>query len=616
MAIPANRTFTELRTQVDKQIEGITDPSNSRQAASLQRALTKQQTIDQIASPDTQRARYLQSTGRAWGQDFMSIREVRFMTIAGLTGDRLIEHLWKELPNSRFKRFQELFSDPENFLIPRITDGATGVSFLTAHELNNCSVLPCLISGDRLPSKLLQDLGLVAWPNRNPNALRVLQTKSSTPVLDGLKAIFDSTRSVGSRNQRVRLVGQPTNGEGTLYPTATPLPAKLLGSVLILRDDGGADIERSKDRNAPWQPPRKVVQFYPTVYAAYRKTSHETRGYDAEIAKVRDLSIDWRALNSKINEQWRRDTPPEEKADLRAELTSLANRTRAALGKVTNAQKKKADEFFTKIDVALQNGDKNIGKMLTQMVAGATRLERRIETIPYKSRYNEEDRLLLKDTINSHIKRLKDFREALPKAAETLATEIAKPAGLFNTEYATDRERQTAAKSLVRRMGLPVSGIQHMDVRPFLAFGRLLALDHTALVAAVERQDPHEARKALARMEVITKLQRGNHAMEWLRKEKAAETPRPASVLESEAHAFHNSVSNRVIFPGTSSPEYDAEYHIITERIRGIVDELKKDTRGELAPAAQEELTQSLERFFYEEDLEALALTLLYGQDS
>ena len=616
MAIPANRTFTELRTQVDKQIEEITDPSNSRQAASLQRALIKQQTIDQISSPDAQRARYLQSTGRAWGQDFMSIREVRFMTIAGLTGDRLIEHLWKELPSSRFKRFQELFSDPENFLIPRVTDGATGVSFLTAHELNNCSVLPCLISGDRLPSKLLQDLGLVTWPNRNPDALRVLQTKSSTPVLDGLKAIFDSTRSVGSRNQRVRLIGQPTTGEGTLYPTATPLSPKLLGSVLILRDDGGADVERSKDRNAPWQPPRKVVQFYPTVYAAYRKTSHETRGYDAEIAKVRDLSIDWRALNAKINEQWRRDTPPEEKAELRAELTSLANRTRAALGKVTNAQKKKADEFFAKIDVALQNGDKNIGKMLTQMVAGATRLERRVETIPYKSRYNEEDRLLLKDTINSHIKRLKDFREALPKAAETLATEIAKPAGLFNTEYATDRERQTAAKSLVRRMGLPVSGIQHMDVRPFLAFARLLALDHTALVAAVERQDPQEARKALARMEVASKLQRANHAMEWLRKEKAAGTPGPASVLASEAYAFHNSLTNRVIFPGTSTPEYDTECQLVTENIRGIVDDLKKDARGELAEAAQEELSQRLERFLYEEDLETVALNLLHGQDS
>jgi hypothetical protein len=614
MAIPANRTFTELRTQVNEQIEGITDPVNPRQAASLLRALTKQQTLDQISSTDTQRARYLHLTGRTWEQDFMSVREVRFMTIGGLTGDRLIEHLWRELPDSRFKRFQELFSDPDNFLIPRVTDGATGVSFLTAHQLNNCSVHPCLVSGDRLPSKLLQDLGIVTWPNRSPDALRVLQTKSSEPVVEAIKAIFDSTRSVGGRNQRVRLLGQPSTGEGTLYPNAIPLPARLLGSVLILRDDGGADTERSKDRNAPWEPPHKVVQFYSTVYAAYRKTSHETRGYDAEIAKVRDLSIDWRTLNTKINEDWRKDTPPEEKAELRAELTLLTNRTRAALGKVTNAQKKKADEFFKKIDTALQNGDKNIGKMLAQMVAGATRLERRVMTIPFKSRYNEEDRLLLKDTINSHIKRFKDLREALPKAAETLVNEIAKPGGLFSTTCVTDPERHAAARSLIRRMGLPIAGIQHMDVRPFLAFARLIALDHTALIAAVERQDPQEARQALARIEVVCKLQRANHAIEWLRKEKAAGKPEPSSRLASEAYTLHNSLTNRTVFPRASIGEYGAEYRAVTGKIQEIVDKLENDRRGELDQAGQEELTQNLERFFYEADLEASALTLLHGQ--
>jgi hypothetical protein len=104
--------------------------------------------------------------------------------------------------------------------------------------------------------------------------------------------------------------------------------------------------------------------------------------------------------------------------------------------------------------------------------------------------------------------------------------------------------------------------------------------------------------------------------MEWLRKEKAAGTAGPASVLSGEAYALQNSLTNRVIFPGTSTPEYDTECQLVTEKIRGIVDDLKKDARGELAPAAQDELSQSLERFFYEEDLEAVALNLLHGQDS
>lgn len=69
----------------------------------------------------------------------------------GLEGAALVNHLWESLPSTRFKRFQELFCDPSDYAIPKPNLAAPCVEYPSHHNLNNCSLAPCLVSPPRIP---------------------------------------------------------------------------------------------------------------------------------------------------------------------------------------------------------------------------------------------------------------------------------------------------------------------------------------------------------------------------------------------------------------------------------------------------------------------------------
>lgn len=596
MAIPANHTFETLRQKVSKEIERITDPTDPRQAERLLAAFAKEQSINAMASTEAQRERYRVITGRTWEQDFMSVREVRFMTIGGLTGDELVSNLWRQLPDSRFKRFQELFCAPENWLIPRVSDGATGVSFLSANELNTCSVHPCLVSPDRIPNKLLQDLGLVTWPAVNPGPIETLKMKSTPEVIEGLKAIFDATRSLKGRNQRIRVVEEPTVGEGTLYPSAAMINPRTVGSILYVRDDGGADGERSGA--APvWRAPQRLISFYPDSYAASRKTVHQTRGYNIEIEAVRTLIESWKALNTKLDAQWRAGAPDSVKTALREELAGLIVHSREALAKATNLQKRRADEFFASIEDDLGKGGKNVGAMMARMVGAWRRLERRNSAIPRKSGFNESDRLELRDMKKLMHSRFDGVMKALPNAASILSGEISRRMGTFNTRFASDEARASAAESVLRRMYIPVPALTVTNVRPFLAFANALRGAYSDLSTAIEQQNAADARQATARMTVITKLQRANEVFEKLREDTAAGTTVPLKELLTAAKDLRALLNARDIFPRTRVTEFEPLYERVQHKANEVARGLEAYAKRGLDVGGRAEMYRNLRRF-------------------
>ena len=540
------------------------------------------------------------------------------MTICGLTGDALIEHLQQGLADSLWKRVQERFGSIEDFTFPRVTDGAKDVTFLTRRELDEQGILPCILDGERVPLEFAFDLDMLPAPAKRARREPYREMRKSAEFMDTLKSRIGAWCPIKEHSRRMYVQGAPHVGHDSPHPNGRPMSQHLIGSMILIREDNRPAEGRDKNDSSPTGR-NLAFAFYPTAYAAHRKCIHQTNSYGSEKSGVLGLRDSWSLLVGRLDREWRKGAPEEVKTVLKGELIHLTARTRKALENATSDLKVEAEAFFTKISEKFEKADKNIGAQMAQMTAGGTRLGRRIDEIDRKGRYNFDDSASLGTEIQSHENRFAAFVEAIEGtqrrqgAATILRREIDSPRGYFKRSFSSDQERENEAKILVSRLGLPIHAVEGMRLRPFVAFARLMALEHTSLEAAIERRNPAEAKKAMVALVTLSKLQFANRTFEELREMIAQGASVPIHKLADASRHLQRVLTARNVFPDASATDYETAYQQVEEHGKDLAARLAKCERIALTETKRADLNKRMRTFLDKVDVEKEVLTLLYG---
>ena len=642
MAIPQNKSFNDLRDAnfkalVDENLlDGTPSPDpdlTEEQRAELEKLekrfkslLTNREDIEELASTHIQRKFYDRITeGRSdWTANFIRMRDLYLVLRAealcpGSSGFRISDavrqklvqffsepsqersseattsapslpsagniypkdlanirnELWKDLQRSRFKSFQELFCDPMNFAVPMLS------SACNPRSLNTCSLAPCLVSPDRMPSKLLSDLGLVKWREESITPLEVLQTKGALEVVNGLKALWESTEKIDSESDRIMIVKPHTDAVRSFYRdqrgvALDQVRPDLIGSILYVREkvSGSSRAAAGAQKRGEFVPQQRVVHFHASAYSLVRKTHHQREGHDAEIKELAKLTIEWKDLNERINSQWKPATSTEHRQHLHGLLCKLAAETHEKLAADSNVDKREALKFLIQIEEQLAIPPRNlnlviqnIAPILTKMVAAFTRLDNRSKEIPQKGQWNEKDRMVLNGSIKEHEGRFQKVQRVL---LDTPA--ILRDYEYYFTQGGLSREQRTKeANKLIGRMNLGFESLSSdIKIRPFIAFAEKLRSCSKELHTAIVNQTRTGVRDAIVKMVVVCKLQQTNAAFEVLRMRTIERQTVPLKELVKVARELAKVVEARELFPERTVVGYREPYGVVEQKVKDI----------------------------------------------
>ena len=675
MPIPQDKSFQDLRDANynalvrGKLLDGPPRPARIERFESL---LTDRQQIEELASTHTQREFYDRVTeGRSdWTANFIRMRDLQLMLRAealcpGSSGFRISEavrqklvqffsepsqehssaatmsapllpsignitpkdlatirnELWDDLQRSRFKSFQELFCDPMNFTVPMLRSESI------PRSLNTCNLAPCLVSPDSMPSKLLSDLGLVQWPEERITQLEVLQTKGALKVVNGLKALWESTEKIDSKSGRIMIVkphtdavlsfyGAPAGGVDPSVVALDPIRSDLIGSLLYVREEvsGSSHAAARAQKRGEFLPQQRVVHFHASAYSLLRKTHYQREGHDAEISELAKLTIEWKDLNHRINSEWKPNTSMEHRQHLHGLLCKLAAETHEKLAADSNVAKSEAFKFLLKIEEQLAITPRNlnlviqnIAPILTQMVAAFTRLDLRSGEIPQKGQWNEADRLVLNRSIKEHEER---FQKVQMDLLDTPA--ILRDYEYYFTQAGLSREKRTQeANKLIGHMNLGLGSLSsNIKIRPFIAFAEKLRSCSKELHTAIVNQTRTGVRDAIVKMVVVCKLQQTNAAFEVLRRRTIERQTVPLQELVKVARELAKVVGARELFPEHTVVGYSEPYGVVEQKVKDIKRTLQHYEHMRLDLTARKEHYKNLREYLDLTDLEDIVRKL------
>jgi hypothetical protein len=605
MTIPSDKSLEALRTKFDRAIE-------KAESQYLDLALKHREALEGLVSTSSQVEEYRARFGAAWSDSFTPLQTFARQALFGLEGSALVNSLWKDLPSSRFKRFQELFCDPSDYAIPKPNLVAPCVEYPSRHYLNNCSLAPCLVSPPRIPFKLLVDLGIVPEPTRKLTDIEVLSIKSHPMVIQTLKAVWESAQPLAGHNHRFIVVSPLQDTARRNHPEARALPESVIGTLIHTRENVAVDRSKVDSKRGPWVAPQLIPSFYSSIYAARRKTDHQTSSQQRESVSIGNLAVEWNELTTRAREQWRRDAPAEVKQSIREALVDLVARTRKELDSVSHHLKQEAAQRFKRLEGRLLSGSNNITTHITAADAAVTRLEGRLNDIPSKSGYNTVDSAHLSRMIEGGEHAFDMIRSSLFQASCRLRDQMKRSDGFFNQRGLSAAERTSHANIILSRLGIPVDALNQVSaVRPLRAFKVAHRLAYADLRNAVLNQNGQQAREAMVKLVIFSKLQRANAIFEVLRALTGRSQAVPLKELRRHAASLRNLLDLRAVFPQTTVPAFQPTYRKLQRTVGTIVRGLERYHQRGMDLDERTQMYSRLRAYLDTTDLEACALDLL-----
>jgi hypothetical protein len=297
-------------------------------------------------------ARAIEPQKESYGPDWSK----RFTTLTDLqppntwNGDRaaFVTAVWRAIPNCPWKRFQELFCNPREYVVPRgiIVDG-NRISFQNNPDFSKASTHGCLVSPDRVSDTLATNLKLVEFASSDSAWNRTVK-KSSIVVLDSLKLWWDSARPLDQGNARILVMHPPEEWRSARFPKALSFPEGLAGTILYSRE--------SQTRRTPSENPlltsrrgERQVQHFRSLLSALRRTLHVQDGYDTEQPELATLQSTLQDLQVRLQRDYKRTAAPAVKDTLRTEVTSALDQGIELLERCTNFRKSRAHTMLSKV---------------------------------------------------------------------------------------------------------------------------------------------------------------------------------------------------------------------------------------------------------------------------
>lgn len=612
MPIPSDHSLAALRSRFDRAIAKAEKINHEAEAPYLDLALKHREALEGLVSTSSQVEEYRARFGAAWSDSFTPLQTFGKQAFFGLEGSALVNHLWKSLPSTRFKRFQELFCEPSDYAIPKPNLVAPCVEYPSRHYLNNCSLAPCLVSPPRIPFKLLVDLGIVPEPTRKLTDIEVLTIKSHPMVIQTLKAVWESAQPLAGHNHRFILVGPLQDASRRNHPEARALPEGVIGTLIHTRENVAVDRSKAESKRGPWVAPQLIPSFYSSIYAARRKTDHQTSSHQRESVSIGNLAVEWNELTTRAREQWRRDAPAEVKQSIRDALVDLVARTRVQLDSVSHHLKRQAAERFKALEERLTSGSNNITTHITAANAAVTRLEHRLSDVPFKSGHNTVDSAQLSRMIEGGEHAFGMIRNSLFQASCRLRDHMRRPDGFFNRRGLSDEQRTAQGKILLSEMGIRVDALNQIPaVRPLRAFEIGHRSAYTELRGAILEQNGKKATEAMVKLVVFSKLQRADALFEVLRSLTSRSEAVPLKELKRHASSLRSLLDLRAVFPQTTVPSFQPTYRKLQRTVSTIARGLESYDRRGLDLDERTQMYSRLRAYLDKTDLEASVYELL-----
>jgi hypothetical protein len=449
-------------------------------------------------------------------------------------------------------------------------------------------------------------LGLIQWGSSALKPIEALERKSQDEVVQGLKAVWETTSALDQRNNRILVIGGGAPQDIDRYPAAKPIPHEVMGSLIYIREEQPGKIDQLRPSRNSWIPPKKVASFYPTIYSALRKTLHERSFYDAEISRLGGLSVDWEILNSRIRTEWRRGAPDSTKRALKEDILHLTRRSLQTISQVTNREKKECIELLLKVEERIEGGSNNISAILAQTIAALRRLDQRLTTVPLKGAANDFDAVCIRRTISDATRRFGLFNTALHAAGIFLEEGIDTTQGTKSQPSTRQGSGTWLAQPALLGLKSSLAAIEKIPVRPFRTFARAISSAFPGLLDGIGRGDPQEVQRAFVKMVALARLLNANISLERLRTHTSMNQSIPADEAGLIAKSLRTYHFPRSPFPLSVAPEYAkacAQVSGVASRVASILERYHSHGREvDIGSLSYEKVARYLERL----DIEAL----------
>jgi hypothetical protein len=408
-----------------------------------------------------------------------------------LEPEQILSTIWRALPNSPFKRFQEAFSEPRNYIVPHFCITQEGRVVFGKDAMEICkSVAPCIVAPHLVPDTLVEELGLAKFSTkerRSPTA-RFFR-KAQRDIRQGLKARWQCCTPLGSRDFRVVVLERPTPEKAkileNLYPQAAPMPSRgLHGSVIISRAANETSPATPDGKPYLIQPTRAralIVSLFSSGFSAYRKTLNQRAGYDDEVSEITEATAALERVGERITDEWRKGVSEQVRNAILTELKEAAINALDLLERDVDPKKIAAKQRFAHSQLGRDSLNRlNPRSTAANLYLGVEQLSRRLKEVARKGGFNETDRTLLATALGKQTSAI----EGCVKSHSKIPT-------LRHNETRTGSAKTTVL-SLLKANNSQFEGVNVKPLSTFAGLIRMYGLQQTDAIQASKSDSlPH-----------------------------------------------------------------------------------------------------------------------------
>ena len=499
---------------------------------------------------------------RAWQGNFTPLAQLEVAPGSRLREDSLRRVVWNALPDGPFKRFQELFVEPADRIVPLVSIqwiGGRQISFAPNFDPKKASVLPCLVSPDRLSEGFLESLGLADFTDLERRPTERLARKASLEVINTLKRAWDGAKPLVERHFRVFVVGRNDPGVDARYDSF-PLPEPARGKILVvrrtveeeprgnLRGDhglGGRDLQ---------------VQVYDSPGAVLRRIHHLSAGYGRELEILKEIHGALGQVHGALS-RWS-ELDESGRRQLRRRLTETVRAALQQLEDSVDFSKQRAHEILLKATLEDSRSRVNPPRAQLLLMRSVEKIISRLERARSKESFIKIDERAIEALMIESDYVLRDYQRIIVAAAPKLEQRH-----LLFSPRIRPGEIPGQVRGFSRSLGLEPHDIRRLDVLPYREFGGALATRYGELSAALAGRDRDAAKDALIKMHLVAKLYFVAREIERMKIRIARE---PETTLEG----IRNGVAGALrVFDEWDADAGKATTRIFPERYVGTLDE-------------------------------------------
>jgi hypothetical protein len=446
-----------------------------------------------------------------WTRSFLRLGEITTSQNTGLEGQKLQRHIWDSLQGRdvrEFKRFQEIFSEPQHFVVPRfnIAPGKGSRVFFDPNARVVCSsVLGTLVVPDRISLNLCEHLNLYQPLDDKGDPWARLLARADLKVLQAIKLIWDASVPF-SGSGRVRVISQPQSRVASRYaPFAVAVDSRAEGRILISHEVPG-------DAGSAWV--RRGIQFFQDPHGSMRRAQHIELQYEKEVGRTRQIEVKLRLLSSRVDLEWRGANQ-----ELRA---VLVGESKEAIGEALNfldgardGHKQKAKDLLAAAYSFRDSKDRVNPSVVLVRVANAMKaLGERLGETHAKGSFVHKDGQIAHDEIARASAAIRLLGDKISHQVAPMLPGLA----LFS-ERTSAQDRATQAKHALSRFGINPAGYCVSVQSPYASIQQKLIGNYAAFAAAVAQGNIGGASEALVRMHIVVKYHEVYQTIEKMKEE-------------------------------------------------------------------------------------------------